>query len=347
MKTNIRLGMVGAGNIGRVHLDAFRRVTGVEVTAVCDVDAGRAKSAAKEFGVPHIFTDIADLLADDAVDAVSVCTPNNTHMPLAIAALKAGKHVLCEKPLAMNAREARKMVAAAERAGRILMAGQSSRYSASARYLKKQADAGRFGRIYYGKAIWLRRAGIPRGWFQDAKQAAAGPLVDLGVHAIDLLWWLMGRPKPVSAYGVTFDHLGRSGQGMGDWGVGYGPAKFSVEDMVGGMIRFEDGRAISIDISWAAHTSDLFWVRFLGAKGGAQIYPDPVIYENDGKIELDVSPRLAQSNPYLVENQHFVDCIRRGEEPISPGSQAVTVMQMLDALSAAAKTGRMAPIRTA
>ncbi len=346
MRSNVRLGIVGVGCIGRVHLDACRHVTGVEVTAVCDVEASRAKAAAKEFGVPHVFTGLADLLAEDVVDAVSVCTPNNTHLPLSVAALKAGKHVFCEKPLAMNAREARKMVAVAKQAGKILMTGQSSRYSASAQYMKKQAEAGRFGPIYYGKAIWFRRAGIPRGWFQDAKQACAGPMIDLGVHAVDLLWWLMGRPKPVSAYAVTFDFLGRSGQGMGDWGVGYNPAKFSVEDMVGGMIRFEDGRAISLDIAWAAHTYEDYWVRFFGVKGGAQVYPAPVIYETDGKIELDVTPRLGQANSYVTENQHFVDCVRRGEEPISPGCQAVTVMDMLDALSAAAKSGRMAPVRT-
>ncbi len=346
MRGDVRLGMVGVGFIGRTHLDALKHVSGVEVTSVCDIDAGRAKAAAKAFDIPHVFTDLSDLLAEDTVDAVFVATPNNTHLPLSVAALKAGKHVICEKPLAMNAREARKMVETAKQAGKILMTGQSSRYSASAQYMKKQAEAGRFGPIYYGKAVWFRRAGIPRGWFQDVKQAAAGPLIDLGVHAVDLLWWLMGHPKPVSAFAVTYDHLGRSGQGMGGWGVGYNPAKFSVEDMVGGIIRFDDGQAISIDISWASHTSEDYWVRLFGIKGGAQVSPQPIIYENDGKTELDITPHLGQSNAYVTESQHFIDCIRRGETPISPGSQAVTVMAMLDALLASAKSGRLAPVRT-
>ncbi len=161
-----------------------------------------------------------------------------------------------------------------------------------------------------------------------------------------MLWWLMGHPRPVSAYGVTFDHLGRTGQGRGNWGVGYSPSKFSVEDMVGAMIRFEDGRALSLDISWAAHTDDLYWLRFFGTKAGAQILPETVIYQTDGKTKLDTIPRLERRNEYAAENQHFVDCVRRREQPISTGAQAVTVMAMLDAVAKAARTGRMASIRT-
>ena len=346
MRKKVRLGMVGAGTIARQHLTACQQCTGLEVTAICDVHAGRAKSLATEFGVPNVFTDHRDLVAADDVDAVSVCTPNNLHMAVTLAAIKADKDVICEKPLAMNAGQARRMVEAADKAGKILMTGQSSRYTAAAGFLKKLAEGGRFGKIYYGKALWLRRSGIPKGWFQDVEQSAGGPLVDLGVHAIDLLWWLMGHPKPVSAQGVMFDHLGRAGQGMGDWGVGYNPTKFSMEDMVSGLIQFEDGRALSIDISWAAHTADMYWFRFFGTKGGAQIMPETVVYETDGETKLDTMPKLPRQNPYAVENQHFVDCIRRREQPISPGSQAVVVMAMIDAVSKAARTGRMASIRT-
>jgi len=346
MRKSVRLGMVGAGTIARQHLEACQQCTGLQFTAVCDVHSGRAKSLAKEFGVANVFADYGELLASDLVDAVSVCTPNNLHMPVTLAAVKAGKDVMCEKPLAMNAREARRMVEAADKAGRILMTAQSSRYTAAAGYLKRLAEGGRFGKIYYGKAMWLRRSGIPKGWFQDIEQSAGGPLIDLGVHAIDLLWWLMGRPKPVSAEGVMFDHLGRAGQGMGNWGVGYNPTTFSVEDMVGGLIRFEDGRALSIDISWAAHTGDMYWFRFFGTKGGAQIMPETVVYETDGKTKVDTIPELPRQNPYAVENQHFVDCVRRRQQPISPGSQAVVVMEMIDAVSKAARSGRMASIRT-
>ncbi len=346
MRKKVRLGIIGAGTIGRIHLEACQECTGVEVTAVCDVEKHRAQQVADEFGVSHVFSDYRKLLSADVAEAVSVCTPNNTHLPVTLAALKAGKDVMCEKPLAMNAREARRMVEAAKKARKILMAAQSARYTRASRFLKEQAEAGRFGELYYGKALWLRRSGIPKGWFQDAKQSAGGPLIDLGVHAVDLMWWLMGRPSPVSAYGVSFDHLGRSGQGMGDWGVGWNPAKFTVEDMVGGMIRFEDGRALGLDISWAAHTGDLYWLRIFGTKGGAQIQPQTVVYRTAGDTKLDVIPQLGRQDQYAAENQHFVDCIRRRKEPISPGSQAVVVMEMLDAVAKAARTGRMVSIRT-
>jgi predicted dehydrogenase len=345
MRKTVRLGIIGTGAIGAAHLDASSGCTGVEVTAVCDVHARRAQAAAKQHRVPHMFSDHREMLSSEVVDAVTICTPNNTHMPIALDAIKAGKDVLCEKPIAMNAQQAKRMAEAAKAAGRILMVAQSARYSGASEFAKRLVESGRLGDIYYGKAVWFRRSGIPKGWFQDRRQSGGGPLIDLGVHAVDLLWWLMGRPKPAAAFGVTFDHLGRTGQGMGGWGVGYSPGKFSVEDMVGAIIRLEDGRAISVDIAWAAHTSDLFWVRLLGTKGGAQIKPNVVLYRTEGGVELETAASLDERNAYAVETQHFADCVRRREEPISPGSQAVVVMAMLDAITASARTGRLAPVR--
>ncbi|MFB3880530.1 MAG: Gfo/Idh/MocA family protein [Armatimonadota bacterium] len=347
MRKAVRLGIVGAGAIGNSHLEASRLCSGVEVTAVCDVHAGRARQAAEKFGVANVFGDHRKMLAAGIVDAVTVCTPNNTHMAIAIDALQAGKDVLCEKPLAMSAQQAKRMVAAAKAAKRVLMAAQSARYSGASQFVKGLAEAGRLGDIYYGKAVWFRRDGIPKGWFQDRKQSGGGPLIDLGVHAIDLLWWLMGRPKPVSAYGVTFDRLGTTGQGMGGWGVGYNPGKFSVEDLVGAIVRFEDGRAISVDISWAAHTSDLYWLRLLGTKGGAQVQPEVVIYQTEGGVKRETVAHPGQQNAYAAETQHFAECVRKREEPISPGSQALVVMEMLDAIRASAASGRAAPVRRA
>jgi predicted dehydrogenase len=344
MAKKLRLGMVGAGMIAGIHLDACRDSRNLEFTAICDVDRTRAQALAREFGIPHVFASHKELLKADVCEAVSVCTPNNTHMPISVAAMAAGKDVLCEKPIAVNAREAKRMVDTAEKGGRVLMVAQSARYTGQAQLVKKLVEKGRLGDVYYGKSLWLRRTGIPRGWFQDRKQSAGGPLIDLGVHSIDLMWWLMGTPKPVSAYGITFDHLGTTGQGMGDWGVGWGKTKFSVEDMVGAMVRFEDDRALSIDISWAAHTGDLYWLRVFGTKGGAQLHPEPMLFEMEGKTKVDVVPQIAAQNPYTVENEHFAECVRKRMEPISSGKQALVIMQMLDAITKAAETGRMASI---
>src|SRR5574340_709446 len=219
MAKKVRIGVIGAGAIGPAHFRSYQQVANCELVAVADVDEGRAKEAAAKFAIPNVFTDYRQMLKGDLVDAVSVCTPNESHAPQSIASLKAGKHVLCEKPLAMNGAQARKMVEAAKQAGKVLMTAQCMRYSGAAQSAKKMIDSGRMGDLYFGKAMLLRRSGIPKGWFQDLEQAGGGPLLDIGVHCLDLMWYLMGRPHPVSAFGVTFDYLGKSGQGMGGWGV--------------------------------------------------------------------------------------------------------------------------------
>jgi predicted dehydrogenase len=340
----LRAGVIGAGAIGPAHLRGYQAARGVEIAAVCDLHRGRAAAAAQQFGAKHVFTDYRKVLAADVVDVVSVCTPNNTHMPITVAALQAGKHVLCEKPLAMNGRQARQMVAAAKRARRILMTAQSMRYGAGAQFLKKLADGGRFGDLYFGKGMMLRRAGIPRGWFQDGKQSGGGPLIDIGVHVLDCLWWLMGTPRPVSAFGATFDRLGTTGQGMGGWGVNYAPGRFSVEDLAAGLVRFAGGQAISIEVSWAAHTGDSYFARLMGTKGGAQLSPELVLYETTDGASAEVRAQPPSADGYLAEVDHFVHCLQRGLQPMSPATQSVVVMDMLDAIYKSARTGRLASL---
>ncbi len=344
MPKKLRVGVIGAGAIAPAHLRNYQANPNAELIAVADVDEGRAKSAAAQFGIPNVFTDYKEMLKAGNLDAVSVCTPNALHAPQSIDSLKAGCHVLCEKPLAMNAGEARKMVETAKANKKLLMTAQCMRYSGAAQSLKKMIDTGRFGDLYFGKAMLLRRTGIPKGWFQDKVQAGGGPLLDIGVHVLDLLWYLMGCPTPVAAYGVTFDFLGKSGQGMGGWGVGYNPGPFTVEDLASGLIRFEGGQAISLEASWAAHTGDTFLARVLGTKGGAQIHPDFHLYEQVGDTRLDVTPTAPNLDGYKGEVDHFLDCIQNNREPISPGSQSVVVVSMLDAIYKSAATGKLATI---
>jgi len=341
MAKKVRAGVIGAGAIGPAHMRGYQQTAGAELTAVCDVNRGRAQAAAKQFGVPHVFTDYRKLLAAKVADAVSVCTPNASHLPITLAALEAGTHVLCEKPLALDGGQGRRMVEAARKARRVLMTAQSMRYGAGARVLKRMAEEGRFGDLYFGKGMMLRRAGIPKGWFQDMKQSGGGPLIDIGVHVLDFLWWVMGTPKPISAFGVTFNHLGSRGQGMADWGVNYAPGRFSVEDLAAGLVRFAGGQAISIEVSWAAHTGDSYFARVFGTKGGAQLSPELVLYETAGDTRLEVRPQPPQADGYVEEVRHFVHCLQRGEKPISDASQSVVVMDMLAAIYKSARTGRL------
>jgi predicted dehydrogenase len=347
MAKKVCVGVIGAGAIAPAHLKNYQAHPQVELLAVCDVVEAQANKVGAQFGIPNVFTDHKKMLKSVALDAVSVCTPNLYHAPQSIDALKAGLHVLCEKPLAMSAKEARQMVKTAEAAGKLLMTAQCMRYSGAAQSLKKMIDKGRFGELYFGKAMLLRRSGIPKGWFGSAEYSGGGPLLDIGVHVLDLMWYLMGQPKPVSAFGVTFDFLGKSGQGKGGWGVGWDPkpGDFSVEDLAAALIRFEDGKAISLEASWAAHTGDSFLVRVLGTKGGAQINPDLRLWEVDGGTSLDTTPNPPKIDGYQGEVDHFVDCIANGTKCTTPGSQSVLVVAMLDAIYESAKTGKLAAVK--
>ena len=185
-----------------------QKIPDVEIYAFCDINEERLKDMGERYGVTRLFTDKDEMLAIPEIDAVSVCTWNSQHAPCTIAALKAGKHVMCEKPMAMNAKEAEEMKKAAEESGKLLMIGFVRRYKESTQVLKEFSENGTIGDIYYTKATYLRRHGNPGGWFGDKSRSGGGPLIDLGVHVIDMARYVMGNPMPVSAYGVTFNKLG-------------------------------------------------------------------------------------------------------------------------------------------
>ena len=200
----IKVGLVGTG-ITRAHASGYKRCQDVEMKAICDIDKARAEQFAADFDVKDVYTDYNEMLKDDEIVAVSVGTPNALHAPVAIAAFEAGKHVICEKPLATNAGEGRAMVEAGKKAGKIFMMGFNNRFRGDTQLLKKCIENGDLGDIYYAKTGWLRRKGIPGmgGWFTTKKMSGGGPLIDLGVHVLDLTLWLMGNPAPAAVTGVA------------------------------------------------------------------------------------------------------------------------------------------------
>ena len=203
----IKVGVIGTGNISHEHIKSYIANPNVELYAFCDINPVQLKKMADLYGVERTYTDINEFLKLDEIDAVSVCTWNSAHAPCAIAALNAGKHVLCEKPMATSAAEAKEMLAAAEKNNKLLMIGFVRRYGNDCKILQDFISTDYFGDIYYAKATYLRRNGNPGGWFGDKSRSAGGPLIDLGVHVIDLTRYLMGNPKPVSVYGATFQKL--------------------------------------------------------------------------------------------------------------------------------------------
>ena len=336
-KGKLKVGVVGAGFAGRAHMQGYKNVEDADLIAVCDVGKERAQEAAEKHGIPNVFTDYEEMLKLDELDAISVCLPNVLHMPVTVAGLEAGKHVLCEKPLAANAEQAAKMVEAAEKSGKTLAMSLNFRYRSDALTAKKLIEAGELGEIYYAKTAMLRNNAIPRGWFHVKERSGGGPLLDLAAHVLDVTWWLMGRPEPVSASGSTFAKLGVAGKAMGSWGVGYGDGPVDIEDMAVGLIRFKDGQSLSVEVSWALHSPPTEYCHVFGTEGGVSVFPNFAIHK-DPSVE---APKMEPDQDRIRE---FVRNVLDGTEPLGPGRDGLKVMRMLDAIYKSAETGREAAV---
>jgi len=255
MEKKIKVGVIGVGSIAEMHIAGYKADPRVELAAFCDINEERLKEKGERHGVTRLYTDVKDMVAKEELDAVSVCTWNAAHAPCTIAALEAGLHVLCEKPMAMNVAEAEAMRDAAKRSGKLLMIGFVRRFGNDCAVVQDFINEGYFGDLYYAKATYLRRNGCPGGWFGDKSRSGGGPLIDLGVHVIDLVRYLMGNPKPVSVYGATFQKLGdRPGIKKGDAYQSSTTEEkpvFDVEDMASVMIRFDNGAVLSISSAFA------------------------------------------------------------------------------------------------
>lgn len=339
----IRVGLIGVGNIAQnSHLPAYLKREDVELAAVCDVKEERARQVADKYGIRHVAKDMEDLVALDDVDAVSICTWNNGHARAAIAAANAGKHILCEKPMAMNPGEAQVMLEAARKNKVIFMMGFVNRFRADSRLIKEMADAGRFGGIYHAKTGWLRRRGTPLGWFTDLSKAGGGPVIDIGVHVIDLTWYFMGKPKPMSVSATVHRKIGDyRTKGVGRWvAFDTDDLKFETEDSAAGLIRFENGASMSFEVSWALNDkgSDIF-SHIYGDKAGASLNP-LVIYSEEENYLLDSVPTIRQEDSFYNEISHFIECIKEGREPISTAEDGVHIQKILNGIYDSARLGK-------
>lgn len=337
----IRTAVIGTGSISDFHLKSYARHPDAELVAVCDLNAERARQKADQFGAAKSYSDYKELLADPDIDAVSVCTWNNTHAEISIAALRAGKHVLVEKPLCTTVEEALRIQEAVEETGKQLMIGYVRRYDPNARLLKEFVDKGEFGDLYYAKASSIRRHGNPGGWFADRSRSGGGPLIDIGVHMIDLCWYMMGRPKAVTVSGNTYRKLGNranirnlSHYKAADWD----PNVNTVEDLASAMIRFENGASLQVDVSFALHAQkDEASIKLYGDKGGFEIDPEIVIVTEKHDTILNVTPQTDHRGfhfeaAFQSEIDHFIECVREGRKPISPVEDGVEMMKILNAV---------------
>ena len=344
---HVNVAVIGLG-MGWAHLDGYTKHPDCTVAAICDLSKERLGRVGDHFKIPasRRYASVEALLAaakDLKLHAASVVLPNAYHEPVTIQVLRAGLHVLCEKPMAMNAAQARRMIAAARKARRTIGINLSFRFTPQSRALKDIVDSGRLGEVYYAHTRWLRQRGLPGlgGWFTTKKLSGGGPVIDLGVHRMDLAMWLMGSPQPVAVSAATYDRLGTR--------IARQEKKaFDVEDIGVALVRFEGGATLTLEASWAGFPSkgEDMVTEIFGSRGGivqrnlgegydfeARVYSE----EGGSLVETLVKRRLAPAPSAYAE---FVDALREGRPPLATAEDGLRVQQVLDAIYKSAALGK-------
>ena len=358
----IKVGIIGCGGIAnQKHLPSLKALGDrVEIVAFCDIIRERAEKAAAEYGAPgaKVFEDYRDLVAIPEIESVHVLTPNVSHCELTVAALDAGKNVLCEKPMAATPADAQKMLDAQKRSGKILTIGYQNRCRQDSLTLKAICDAGELGEIYYAKAHAIRRRGVPTcGVFPDKSKQGGGPLIDIGTHSLDLTLWMMNNYEPKSVMGASFEKLGRllkpgeQGNMMGVWD----PETYEVEDSAFGFVTMKNGAVIVIEAAWALNTLDVSeaLTELCGTKAGADMKDglriNTVMYDKMTTIKpecrtprgVDFFPGASALPAPVYEATKYYDAIEGKGEPVVKPEEAFVVTQILDAIYQSAKTGKL------
>lgn len=355
MEKRLKVAIIGCGGIANgKHLPALSRNPHVELVAFCDIVEERAVKAQQQYGGEgsKTYTDYRELLEDASIDVVHVCTPNDSHASISIGALEAGKHVMCEKPMAKTSAEAKAMVEAAKRTGKKLTIGYNNRFRPDSQHLKKVCESGELGDIYYAKAHAIRRRAVPTwGVFLDEEKQGGGPLIDIGTHALDLTLWMMNNYKPVSVTGSVFHKLGSKENAANAWGP-WDPAKFTVEDSAFGFIKMADGATIVLESSWALNTLEVDEAKctLSGTEGGADMKGGLRINGEDNSRlyvkEIDLKAggvafySGSEQRDIDLECATWIDAILNDKEPVVKPEQALVVTEILEAIYESARTGK-------
>ena len=360
MDKKVRIGIIGCGGIANgKHMPALKKLPNVEMVAFCDIIEEKAVKAAREFGVPgaKVFTDYKELLKEQDIDVVHVLTPNKQHSFITVDALEAGKHVMCEKPMAINSAEAKKMIDAAKRTGKKLTIGYQNRFRPECQYLKKVVEAGDLGDIYYARAQAIRRRAVPTwGVFLDEENQGGGPLIDIGTHALDLTLWEMNNYEPAMVVGTKYRELADTENAANAWGS-WDPKKFTVEDSAFGFIKMKNGATIVLESSWALNTllvdeaktilcGDKGGADMMGEDGGLRIngekYSKTFVTEPDLKMGgAAFFDGVTGGSPAEIEAAMWIDHVLDDSKPlVTKPEQAFVVTQILEAIYTSAQTGK-------
>lgn len=351
-RPKLRAGIIGLG-VGKAHARGYRGSEDAELVAVCDMNAQRLNESAEEWGVEARFTDYAEMFRKANLDIVSVCLPNALHAEATIAGLKAGVHVICEKPMAVTVDEAATMVETARLSQRHLMVSYNYRYRADAQWINRVVQSGRLGNIYHAHIAWHRETGIP-GWgvFGSKKLSGGGALIDLGVHILDLALWMMNFPQVLTVSAQTRSLFGPEGRKT--WGRRpgrIGEDEFNVDDGGTAFMRLAGGASLAMEVTWAEHTQpkeDSFRIELQGTEGTAILHVRHYSSEDTIRLYTEIEgeavtvipvirPEGAQGHEALVKD--LVARIRQGLEPSTTGQQGLLGVTLLDAIYRSSEQG--------
>lgn len=348
----LKLGIIGNGGIANAHMGGYLALGDeIELVACCDINFPKAQAFKEKYGFSACYDNCYDMLKNHKLDIVSVCTWNSAHAECTIAALDSGCNVLCEKPMAMNTEEALKMKEAAEKNGKLLMIGFVRRHGNDAAAAIDYIEKGYVGDVYYAKASYLRRCGFPGGWFGDKSVSGGGPLIDLGVHVIDLVRYILGCPKPVTVFGATFNKLGARSHIRGtEWHsetVVEEPV-FTVEDLATAMIRFDNGAVLQVEASFNLNTKKGCGdIVLFGDKAGLSLEPFELYTEVNNQL-ADIIPHGSNNfdfgRDFNKEIKNFADAVTGKAKCIATAEDGVELMRILDAIYLSAETGKSVDI---
>jgi predicted dehydrogenase len=341
----LKIGLIGTGGIAQTHMRALAKTEDIEVVAVCDIVEEKAVKTAETFGVPNVFVDYHDVLEMGEIEAVNICTWNQAHRAPTVDALHAGKHVICEKPMAATLEDAVAMTKAVHETGLVFMVGVQPRFGFARKSAKAIVDAGTLGDIYYAEAVLCRRCGIPGGSFIKADTAGIGTVADIGVYALDEVLHLMGHPKPVSVSGIANNLLGRTHQPVeGVWH--WVPEDLEVEDFGVAAVRFENGALLIFKTSWIMHMDSLGSSLILGTKAGLKLNPLTLFtHEYNRLIDITPQPGRKDGDLFLAKNMAFAEAIWKGQPSPIPADEMLITNVIIQGLIDSAAAGREIQVR--
>lgn len=346
--SKLKVGVIGVGGIAGVHMPGWAESPHAEVIAGADWSEDAAKAWAKKWDVAKTTTHNADLINNPDIDIIDICTPNMYHTDLTVAALEAGKHVICEKPLAPTPEDIQRMIDARDKSGKLLMTAQHFRFSGRSKALKAEIDAGVLGEIYHARSWMLRRIAIPtRLGFLLKQHSGGGATIDIGVHILDLTLWFMGNPKPVSVSGIARKVLANNPKAFGLWDNNtLVPAEMDVEELAVAFVRFENGASLVLEVSWMLHhdtEGEDMQMWLYGTDAGAHWPKVEILNTNyDTKQLYNRSLKMTKdlAEPHAQECIEFAQAIVDGAPSPVPAEQSMQVMQILNAVYESQKTGR-------